>query len=63
MSSERSFGEELIAGLEKAISFEQGKSGGRVSKHAASVRDASVDAPPHYDSDKIRAVRQQLSLS
>ena len=60
---ERFFGEALIASLEEAVAYKRGELALRTRVVEWNARAARVDAPPAYDSARIRAVREKLGVS
>jgi DNA-binding transcriptional regulator YiaG len=56
------FGERLIASAEEAVQIECGElEPGRVTRYTA--RTAEVGAPPRYDLDRIKGIRNKMELS
>ena len=60
---EQSFGGALIASLEEAVAYKRGELALRTRVVERTAREARVDAPPSYDSARVRAVRDKLGMS
>lgn len=63
MGKEPEFGELLIAALEEAVAFEEGRGSARVDRVEITARDAAVEPPPAFPADRIREVRKELGVS
>jgi putative transcriptional regulator len=59
----KTFGEALIAGMEEVVAFERGELHLRTRTVEIPDPTMRVLAPPDYDGDRIRAVRDKLALS
>lgn len=58
------FGDLLIASLDQAIAFEEGDTTKAHIRYAKmTTRKAAVEPPPHYDGERVRALRTKLALS
>lgn len=58
----RTFGERLIASAEDAVQPDRGElEPGRVTRYTA--KTAEVGAPPRYDPDQIKGIRNKMELS
>ncbi|MEX2531662.1 MAG: helix-turn-helix domain-containing protein [Gemmatimonadota bacterium] len=56
------FGERLIASAEEAVQIERGElEPGRVTRYTA--KTAEVGAPPQYDLDRIKGIRNKMEMS
>jgi putative transcriptional regulator len=64
MATNDNFGELLIAALEEAVAYKQGKLPGlRVDRLEVTARETTVAPPPSYDADRIRRLRRRLKVS
>ena len=63
MDQRDNFGDLLIESLQDAVAFKRGQLKARTRVVETTARDASVDKPPVYDSERVRAVRTKLALS
>jgi len=58
----RTFGKRLIASTEEAVRIDRGElEPGRVTRYTA--KTAEVGAPPRYDPDRIKGIRNTMELS
>jgi len=58
------FGDCLIAALDQAIAFEEGDATKAHIRYAKmTARKSSVEPPPDYDAERVRALRTKLDLS
>jgi DNA-binding transcriptional regulator YiaG len=60
---DKTFGEALIASMEEALAYKRGEMPLRTRLVERTAREVRVDAPPDYDSARIRAVRARLAVS
>jgi len=56
-------GDLLIQSLGDAIAYEKGELRARVRVNELTAREAQVDAPPHFDKERIRAARLKPGYS
>ena len=63
MAKKQNVGDMIIQGLKDAIAFERGELEARVRVREMTVREATVDLPPHFSNERIRNTRLKMGYS
>lgn len=63
MIQSKSFGDLLLQGLTEALAFKNGELEARVSVREMTAREARVDPPPRFGTERIRSTRLKLGYS